>query len=206
MDARARSASGSSPLARGLRAEDHERPGRGGIIPARAGFTGPADRGPGRRLDHPRSRGVYTNVHAMTQQTLGSSPLARGLPWKHEGDFTEGGIIPARAGFTTRWPELSRGSRDHPRSRGVYSIRFNRTITPGGSSPLARGLPTVVVSEDGYAVDHPRSRGVYYWARIYISLSAGSSPLARGLHQMIRDRVTDGGIIPARAGFTLSVQ
>ena len=50
---------GSSPLARGLRA-DRRRPGGGPrIIPARAGFTtrcsSPATRSP----DHPRSRGVY---------------------------------------------------------------------------------------------------------------------------------------------------
>ena len=52
----------------------------------------------------------------------------------------EGGIIPARAGFT---PTLSgKGSRrgDHPRSRGVYRVRDPGSPQLPGSSPLARGL------------------------------------------------------------------
>ena len=50
---------GSSPLARGLRYDDHRGPERARIIPARAGFTIIL---PGLRpiiTDHPRSRGVY---------------------------------------------------------------------------------------------------------------------------------------------------
>ena len=53
-------------------------------------------------------------------KTLGSSPLARGLP---EGtlkvDLDER-IIPARAGFTVNDVVLLVPSEDHPRSRGVY--------------------------------------------------------------------------------------
>ena len=50
---------GSSPLARGLRAVEVQRLLRPGIIPARAGFTNTNGlRKPGRK-DHPRSRGVY---------------------------------------------------------------------------------------------------------------------------------------------------
>ena len=56
----------------------------------------------------------------MKNVSLGSSPLARGLPWKHEGDFTEGGIIPARAGFTRDTTIRAAQKKDHPRSRGVY--------------------------------------------------------------------------------------
>ena len=54
------SASGSSPLARGLRGEFWWALGGAGIIPARAGFTRCAPALFRRRPDHPRSRGVYT--------------------------------------------------------------------------------------------------------------------------------------------------
>ena len=75
-----RAASGSSPLARGLRRTGPGDQGRPGIIPARAGFTTP---------------------HACLLLThAGSSPLARGL--RHQGVRRRllAGIIPARAGFT----------------------------------------------------------------------------------------------------------
>ena len=71
---------GSSPLARGLRAEDMAGFLMEGIIPARAGFTGRRGRSPGGPPDHPRSRGVY----ACACPSL-LTPIR---------------IIPARAGFT----------------------------------------------------------------------------------------------------------
>ena len=176
------------------------------IIPARAGFTAMRFLGEFWLRDHPRSRGVYWRCCSR-----------RTRPRR---------IIPARAGFTSFMNGDVVMCRDHPRSRGVYARMDARARSASGSSPLARGLRAedherpgrggIIPARAGFTgpadrgpgrrLDHPRSRGVYYWARIYISLSAGSSPLARGLHQMIRDRVTDGGIIPARAGFTLSVQ
>ena len=50
---------GSSPLARGLRGHGRGDGGGGGIIPARAGFTGRSWRPRPPPTDHPRSRGVY---------------------------------------------------------------------------------------------------------------------------------------------------
>ena len=52
-------ASGSSPLARGLRAPPSARLTLRGIIPARAGFTAWVTRMGVPASDHPRSRGVY---------------------------------------------------------------------------------------------------------------------------------------------------
>ena len=118
--ARSRRPLGSSPLARGLRrACRHSRRG-GGIIPARAGFTGALPQARGRIRDHPRSRGVYVAAGSMIASALGSSPLARGLhrpggrgrPARGSSPLARGlpalagqpsaarGIIPARAGFT----------------------------------------------------------------------------------------------------------
>ena len=115
---------GSSPLARGLRVDDAQRPPRQGIIPARAGFTTclTAHKVPLR--DHPRSRGVYGgDVRRLQCRVgssplargllpdwvcpdrilIGSSPLARGLPERLHHPRMVGGIIPARAGFTGHW-------------------------------------------------------------------------------------------------------
>ena len=113
-------------------------------------------------------------------------------------------------------------TRDHPRSRGVYTLLPRKVRYEDGSSPLARGLRETCaaclrnwgiiparagftrdsVDRDVRAQDHPRSRGVYLpvasvaWAR------AGSSPLARGLHFRVPVCSCGHGIIPARAGFT----
>ena len=132
---------GSSPLARGL----HRRAGAPGlapgIIPARAGFTPEGLRAILDGGDHPRSRGVYSCGCHGQLPTLGSSPLARGLPQPIElvlgppgiiparAGFTSElgtkigglGIIPARAGFTQGRVRRGVGGEDHPRSRGVYA-------------------------------------------------------------------------------------
>ena len=111
---------GSSPLARGLQILAHLLAAAIGIIPARAGFTscGRSWAGPGR--DHPRSRGVYGCVSAVTSVETGSSPLARGLHRLHNSAPLGGGIIPARAGFTWSCAWAPQAFWDHPRSRGVY--------------------------------------------------------------------------------------
>ena len=90
-------------------------------------------------------------------------------------------IIPARAGFTCEWYFNSVTSADHPRSRGVYSMKYGFVMEMAGSSPLARGLPHsgrrrgvqpgIIPAragftkpnalEKGIGRDHPRSRGVY---------------------------------------------
>ena len=173
---------GSSPLARGLRRPSIARTPLRGIIPARAGFT--YEQGDAHVLprDHPRSRGVYPPSDPTMPMSPGSSPLARGLQRRRPRDGEYSGIIPARAGFTTR--------------RGMRTPEFR------GSSPLARGLQSdisfqfpstrIIPARAGFTLisfpgsvpwrDHPRSRGVYH----------AYEPLPRWL----------GRIIPARAGFT----
>ena len=53
--------------------------------------------------------------------------------------------------------------------------------------------------------DHPRSRGVYPIRVIEPISSTGSSPLARGLLASVWREDTVDGIIPARAGFTATL-
>ncbi len=172
---------GSSPLARGLlRARPKFATDRR-IIPARAGFTPVTRRGGTSTTDHPRSRGVYLIFVVTVSKIGGSSPLARGLQGALGLSPPVGGIIPARAGFTTRATAGRTSPRDHPRSRGVYIRSQAERSRSRGSSPLARGLRCCV----------PACAG-----------GAGSSPLARGLPGASVTVTGVRGIIPARAGFT----
>ena len=131
---------GSSPLARGLLDEMTTAENAARIIPARAGFTMACFITAWAREDHPRSRGVYLATFAAWTRRQGSSPLARGLPRHHIEMLGSSGIIPARAGFTSRCVRNGWVRRDHPRSRGVYSASVAVGRCGGGSSPLARGL------------------------------------------------------------------
>ena len=92
---------GSSPLARGLHEWEAERPDANRIIPARAGFTTFRMTIPPGKEDHPRSRGVYLGTPSASSRRMGSSPLARGLRRGGCSECLIGGIIPARAGFTS---------------------------------------------------------------------------------------------------------
>ena len=176
-----RALTGSSPLARGLlRPEPRRHPVRR-IIPARAGFTVGWGSRPVPSLDHPRSRGVYSSSVRRIRFPPGSSPLARGLR-AHAADETPvGGIIPARAGFTTGHAMSAQRVPDHPRSRGVYPRAAALRHESAGSSPLARGLRSQIPSG--------RLRGRIIPARAGFTPAwpwpgppaCGSSPLARGL-------------------------
>ena len=194
---------GSSPLARGLPTPTQRTPATSGIIPARAGFTFPctANSQPGK--DHPRSRGVYRTHYRNQAHLLGSSPLARGLRRGCRGLRGRDRIIPARAGFTQPSSPSWNCSRDHPRSRGVYTTILSFLELFTGSSPLARGLPflgdatvgdwRIIPARAGFTdvldalpkrhADHPRSRGVYLAVALDRRLQGGSSPLARGLRK-----------------------
>ena len=215
-------AGGSSPLARGLLGLATIADTQWRIIPARAGFTMGAWRSRPRTPDHPRSRGVYRAERIEDDEEFGSSPLARGLLLAEHPHREEDGIIPARAGFTRRRLRRRRRSRDHPRSRGVYTLTATGLGEQQGSSPLARGLRQMLIlfcagdgiiparagftdrhrASRGAAQDHPRSRGVYASTTGAAPSRAGSSPLARGLPALRRILSSRAGIIPARAGFT----
>ena len=216
-------AQGSSPLARGLPRCWEARWFLPRIIPARAGFTTPARPRAKTTRDHPRSRGVYAARSRSRLRSMGSSPLARGLPdwWRDPHDRLR--IIPARAGFTLMPVSSSHTRRDHPRSRGVYAAQVAHDALSEVSSPLARGLPIrvdldraltrIIPARAGFTggglgvghggEDHPRSRGVYFVLRLAQGMHGGSSPLARGLRFDIDISFAHTRIIPARAGFTL---
>ena len=138
-----RAETGSSPLARGLRAEYNPVDRLRRIIPARAGFTRAPPSSRSGSGDHPRSRGVYLRGRRALVSGAGSSPLARGLPCATAPPSPKPRIIPARAGFTRGIQCNSETRRDHPRSRGVYGHGVAAGLDAEGSSPLARGLRRV---------------------------------------------------------------
>ena len=153
-----------------------------GVTPARARFTVP--------------------LLFRQRRWRGSSPLARGLPSLHDGDFARPWIIPARAGFTWRIPAPNWISMDHPRSRGVYHRASRRARRRPGSSPLARGLPKmnptingvngIIPARAGFTGDGPRE-----------GLPPRDHPRSRGVYDATRtEDLLKKRIIPARAGFT----
>ena len=215
---------GSSPLARGKLTFFPPRLGTVRLIPARAGKTS----GPSYRVirpwAHPRSRGE--NVVATPEEAVarGSSPLARGKLERSPCVRGMGRLIPARAGKTRNpAPPHLRGLA-HPRSRGENPALTWIVRTPAGSSPLARGKPPagpitytdlrLIPARAGKTVSarasqsarraHPRSRGENSDIRNPRVWSAGSSPLARGKPCDDRRPRRGLGLIPARAGKTLS--
>ena len=161
-------------------------------------------------------------VSSVMISPSGSSPLARGLRFDHEGKPCAVRIIPARAGFTGVSRVIAWRTPDHPRSRGVYVKGLTDQMSAEGSSPLARGLPRkenimrccarIIPARAGFTSttrrpssrgsDHPRSRGVYPDRRFVGRVGEGSSPLARGLPHPVLLPVLVVRIIPARAGFT----
>ena len=152
----------------------------------------------------------------------GSSPLARGTRSGFR-DVTAGtGLIPARAGNTSREAKRHPGTGAHPRSRGEHMASIGKLSIRVGSSPLARGTrsPSRSLKSPNRLIParagntflicwrrsrlgaHPRSRGEHRNGTIASQQLRGSSPLARGT--LIGLAVSRGscGLIPARAGNT----
>ena len=131
---------GSSPLARGLPPSTCPYDGPAGSSPLTRGLRVSRQRARTSRPDHPRSRGVYVPNRPAAGAVVGSSPLARGLPYDQLRRLTAVRIIPARAGFTIVVVVGEFVAKDHPRSRGVYDGSRRVATFAHGSSPLARGL------------------------------------------------------------------
>ena len=134
------SATGSSPLSRGIHGSTFLFWAGVGIIPALAGNTSPSQMVPIWTGDHPRSRGEYRPLRQGAGRHRGSSPLSRGIPGRGGGGGIPARIIPALAGNTPSARPTREVSPDHPRSRGEYALRGRQNRFWGGSSPLSRGI------------------------------------------------------------------
>ena len=213
---------GIIPLSRGIQLLDAGERVRARIIPALAGNTSRTRGAPRPARDHPRSRGEYSAAVTGAIGSSGSSPLSRGIRVCDDSSFPAGGIIPALAGNTTGWRELTATDRDHPRSRGEYKALWWAVLRAYGSSPLSRGIPCHVITavaangiipalagNTRYEVhdprgqgDHPRSRGEYAVRSPHGRTASGSSPLSRGILRVRDLQLTAERIIPALAGNT----
>ncbi len=191
---------GSSPLARGALCYVFRGLASHGIIPARAGSTDIDSVLDLRRRDHPRSCGEHQLSDTRGAECKGSSPLVRGAPRVHVSDVVRVGIIPARAGSTTRRPYAETRRQDHPRSCGEHASVSLASHCRTGSSPLVRGAPYVrLPSPDDSRIiparagsttsaptrslrawDHPRSCGEHILWECTECGHEGSSPLVRG--------------------------
>ncbi len=150
---------GSSPPTRGAPPR-HPRPVRPRrIIPAYAGSTFLADRGPSTCGDHPRLRGEHGWCRRFGGFPVGSSPPTRGAPMNRNAaarcsgsspptrgahyllqvHLRFGGIIPAYAGSTSAASFLACSKTDHPRLRGEHTGRSAMDVACSGSSPPTRG-------------------------------------------------------------------
>ena len=92
--------SGSSPLTRGKLGVGVGDVGDGGLIPAHAGKTPPAERSRAASRAHPRSRGENNTCRCVSHDTTGSSPLTRGKHTPLTQARSQSRLIPAHAGKT----------------------------------------------------------------------------------------------------------
>ena len=93
---------GSSPRVRGKPCFRRARRGPHGLIPARAGKTSPFPWGRPGVSAHPRACGENGPHMSLYDSSQGSSPRVRGKRRACGARRSGGGLIPARAGKTTR--------------------------------------------------------------------------------------------------------
>ena len=112
--------SGSSPLARGTRAQLILGAAHGRFIPAGAGNTRMCAWWFRWSPVHPRWRGEHSFSFSVAPPGYGSSPLARGTLEGIAAATAAGRFIPAGAGNTARSASSSRSKAVHPRWRGEH--------------------------------------------------------------------------------------
>ena len=192
------------------------------LIPARAGNTVWSLECLIIAAAHPRSRGEHVPSGEITQGARGSSPLARGTLLAEMNQKEKLRLIPARAGNTVLIGSRGAGGVAHPRSRGEHVGYSCSSALRFGSSPLARGTPSlrvprlqrlrliparagntsVIMSSHSRYTAHPRSRGEHSTCSNTSGVPAGSSPLARGTQGAHLPARGGDRLIPARAGNT----
>ena len=214
--------SGSSPRVRGKRRPLPHRRRRGRLIPARAGKTSRPRRPPPSRPAHPRACGENSQHEAFMYPRLGSSPRVRGKHPRRPRTGRGRGLIPARAGKTTRRPRGRGCPWAHPHACGENLSRSSLTFVSWGSSPRVRGKPDVGVElapirgliparagkTGGFghgrapAQAHPRACGENLLAFLEDLDELGSSPRVRGKRVAGCPELGGDRLIPARAGKT----
>ena len=113
-------AAGSSPPVRGALLNDAHELFGAGLIPARAGSTQARSAACERYWAHPRPCGEHREVGAVRLDELGSSPPVRGARAAGMRSRFAVGLIPARAGSTSRETLQYVQGWAHPRPCGEH--------------------------------------------------------------------------------------
>ena len=130
---------GSSPRARGTRAEGPRARGQARFIPAGAGNTRQRRHRLSEDAVHPRGRGEHWTHLCIAGALTGSSPRARGTRVRVALLTPEHRFIPAGAGNTHGWCDRGAAWAVHPRGRGEHALTGLGSAWDAGSSPRARG-------------------------------------------------------------------
>ena len=153
---------------------------------------------------------------------LGSSPRMRGKRSGADGVLAVCGLIPARAGKTSRTGGGSWGSPAHPRACGENAAAAARVLTAAGSSPRVRGKRLgcgfslrgwrLIPARAGKTLAHrrrstrttahPRACGENIIDGFHKVVLDGSSPRVRGKQHPAGAGRRRRRLIPARAGKT----
>ena len=193
-----------------------------GLIPARAGKTTCSTRGSPPTTAHPRACGENPTSVSPRVLSNGSSPRVRGKLVRAVNAVHTSGLIPARAGKTSRSSPRRPGGRAHPRACGENLPRPMVPVWMAGSSPRVRGklrlpgirahgvrlIPARAGKTTPYGLRvtmitaHPRACGENRSPPGGGASCAGSSPRVRGKPKLRNMSTQTLGLIPARAGKT----
>ena len=134
---------GSSPLARGTQSNLFMRMRINRFIPACAGNSLGIFESHAKPAVHPRLRGELSIFSSQNTIRDGSSPLARGTRLCLKMCLPTIRFIPACAGNSPSGNKRPKRDAVHPRLRGELNTYGNGYANDPGSSPLARGTPTL---------------------------------------------------------------
>ena len=211
---------GSSPRGRGGLMRAGTLTASKGLIPARAGRSSWTARPSCASRAHPRAGGAVRRTCAPTSSPAGSSPRGRGGQQRTSGRVLRAGLIPARAGRSSRSGAPPRRARAHPRAGGAVSCVLPQADSHEGSSPRGRGGHSsagrqvqgsgLIPARAGRSAAarsagttrraHPRAGGAVQVLGGDLDIGAGSSPRGRGGPGGIHRAHRAHGLIPARAG------
>ena len=217
---------GSSPRVRGKPTIDGKAENSARIIPARAGQTNRPPRIILNSADHPRACGANYLDNPWDMFKIGSSPRVRGKPRRRSSSPPLRRITPARAGQTSTADTCTWEVSDHPRACGANMTPFRPFTVTEGSSPRVRGKPNhaastgvgsrIIPARAGQTKaalqittttkDHPRACGANPASTPAMLTVSGSSPRVRGKPSGPAGQVSEGRIIPARAGQTRRIR
>ena len=158
---------------------------------------------PGVRWAHPRACGENSSAALYPAIRVGSSPRVRGKQGSLDAGGRARGLIPARAGKTSRRGGVWWRSWAHPRACGENSAAHLTDEEREGSSPRVRGKRARGGPRRPTGLSHPRACGENGPYRDSLYAEYGSSPRVRGKPEPHPNNNAISGLIPARAGKTI---